>query len=68
MDVIKKGFKVYIKLADFPTVEELAILNDFKLGNYFICEENGYKRLLCSIGQGSTYICMECPINQKFRM
>jgi hypothetical protein len=68
MIVSKKGNKIYIKLLNFPTAEELKTLNDFNLGNYFICQKNSYKRLLVETGSGHKYICMECPINEKFRM
>lgn len=68
MIVTKKDEKIYIKFLNFPTVEELAILNDFNLGNFFICERHIYKRVLVATGIGHKYICMECPINEKFRM
>jgi hypothetical protein len=68
MKITKKKNRVYATLKDFPSVTELAQLNDFKMGNYYICEDRGYKRLLVQSGEGHRYICMECPINETFQL
>lgn len=60
--------KITILLTDYPNTEQLYTLNSFNRGNYYVCEERGYKRLLVQSGEGRRYICMECPIKQKFTM
>lgn len=68
MEITKKKSRIYVHLKDYPNKEELRKLNDFKLGNYFICEGRGYKRLLGESGDGHKYICMECPIGESFQL
>ena len=64
----KKNNKITVFLDDYPNDEQLATLNSFRLGHYYVCEDRGYKRLLVQSGEGHRYICMECPIKQQFTM
>ena len=64
----KKNNRIYVHLKDFPTDAELEQLNGFNLGNYYLCEYRGYKRLMSYTGEGHEYICMECPINETFQL
>lgn len=64
----QKNKKIAIWLADYPNDEQLTTLNNFRHGHYYVCEERGYKRLLVQSGDGHRYICMECPIKQKFKL
>jgi hypothetical protein len=57
-----------VRLNDFPTVDELAKLNSLNDSHFRIDESRGYKRLLTSKGQGTSYVEMECPINQNFKV
>lgn len=69
MVIVKNKNNQYsVLLADYPNDKQLATLNSFGLGRYHVCEDMGYKRLLVQSGDGHRYICMECPIKQKFTM
>lgn len=64
----QKNNKITVLLDDYPNDAQLETLNNFKHGHYYVCEERGYKRLLVQSGEGHRYICMECPIKQKFEL
>ena len=69
MKIVKgKNNKVTVLLDDYPIDNQLETLNSFNRGNYYVCENRGHKRLLVQSGEGHLYICMECPIKEKFIM
>ena len=63
----KHTFKVQFK-GIYPNQHDLDELNAKRLGNYWLDTSRGYNRVLVSTGSGHTYCCMECPVNETFKM
>ena len=64
---VKNTFKVHFE-NKYPNEEELLILNNKNMGEYWVDTDRGYSRVLVRTGISPFSCTGECPINEYFRM
>jgi len=64
---VKNTFKVHFE-NKYPNKEELLILNNKNMGEYWVDTSRSYSRVLSKTGVFPFSCTMECPINEYFRM